>query len=83
MMLPAGLASINRTRWDSGSTNLPAGVLPLSSEDEAALIKTLIEELNANLKMDLDLSLEWFSYKFGTLKLKFGRNSSAYRKCLK
>ena len=56
MMLPAGLASINRTRWDSGSTNLPAGVLPLSSEDEAALITTLIGELNANLKMDLDPS---------------------------
>ena len=54
MMMPAGLASNIRARWDSGCTNLSAGVLPLSPEDLATLITSLIEELNDNLKMELD-----------------------------
>ena len=54
IMMPAGLSPGNRSRWDSGCTNLPAGVPPLSSADEASLISTLITELNNNLTMDLD-----------------------------
>ena len=56
IMMPAGLLSGNRSRWDSGGTNLPAGVLLLSAADEASFISTLINELNSNLNMDLDSS---------------------------
>ena len=43
-----------RTKWDSSGTNLPTGVLPLSEQDEANIIYTLIGELNKNLAMDFD-----------------------------
>ena len=56
IMMLAGLFPGSRSRWDSGCTNLPAGVLPLSTEDEASLITDLITELNNKLIMDLDMA---------------------------
>ena len=37
-----------------GGVNLPAGVLPLSQEDEKKILLTLIEELDCNLALNLD-----------------------------
>ena len=40
MMLPSGLNSTDRTRRDSGGTNLPSGVRPLSRADEGRILLT-------------------------------------------
>ena len=56
MMMPVSLSSGNRARWDSGCTNLPLGVLPLSLADEENILSTLFSELNQNLTMELDPS---------------------------
>ena len=54
MMMPVGLTTGDRSSWDSGCTNLPAGVLPLSPKDECDIVHTLITELNTSLAMELD-----------------------------
>ena len=54
MMMPVGLTAGDRSSWDSGCTNLPAGVLPLSPKDECDIVHTLITELNNSLAMELD-----------------------------
>ena len=54
LMLPSSLVSDGKSRWDSGGANLPAGVLPLSKEDEKLILTTLIAELENNLALNLD-----------------------------
>ena len=56
LMLPSGLNSIDRTRWDSGGTNLPSGACPLSRADEGRILLNLIGELNQTLSLNLDPS---------------------------
>ena len=58
LLLPSGMTSTTtgRTRWDSGGTNLPAGVPPLRSGEEEELVSALIRELNSKLKLCLDPS---------------------------
>ena len=58
LLLPSGMTSTTtgRTRWDSGGTNLPAGVLLLQSEEEEELVSVLIRELNSKLRLGLDPS---------------------------
>ena len=58
LLLPSGMTSTTtgRTRWDSGGTNLPAGVPPLRSGEEEELVRTLIRELNSKLQLCLDPS---------------------------
>ena len=54
MMMPVGLTTGDRSSWDSGGKNLPAGVLPLSPKDECEIVYTLITELNTSLAMELN-----------------------------
>ena len=55
LMLPTGFGSGNaKKKWESGSANLPAGVLPLSKSDESCLILLLVKELNDRLGLQLD-----------------------------
>ena len=54
VMMPTSLNSSCRARWDSGGTNLPAGVLPLSPKEEEQILYTMIRELNSNFAMHLD-----------------------------
>ena len=56
LMLPSGLYSTDRTRWDSGGTNLPSGVRPMSRRDEGGILLNLISELNQTRSMNLDPS---------------------------
>ena len=58
LLLPSGMTSTTtgRTRWDSGGTNLPAGVLLLQSEEEEELVSVLFRELNSKLRLGLDPS---------------------------
>ena len=58
LLLPSGMTSTTTgiTRWDSGGTNLPAGVPPLQSEEEEELVSVLIRELNSKLRLGLDPS---------------------------
>ena len=53
-MLPSGLYSTDRTRWDRGGTNLPSGVRQLSRADEEGILLNLIGELNQTLSLNLD-----------------------------
>ena len=55
LMLPTGFGSSNaKKKWESGSANLPAGVLSLSKSDESCLILLLVKELNDRLGLQLD-----------------------------
>ena len=55
LMLPTGFGSGNaKKKWESGSANLPAGVLSLSKSDESCLILLLVKELNDRLGLQLD-----------------------------
>ena len=55
MMLPSDLGSgTNKKKWESGGTNLPAGVPPLSPDDEKSIIFSLILDLNERLGLKLD-----------------------------
>ena len=58
LLLPSGMTATMtvRMRWDSGGTNLPAGVPPLKDEEEGVLISMIIGELNSKLRLGLDPS---------------------------
>ena len=55
LLLPAGIRPVSlKKKWESGGTNLPAGVPPVPTEDEMSIIHSLILELNDRLGLQLD-----------------------------
>ena len=55
MLLPVSLTgTTSKKKWESGGTSLPCSLEPISSETEAAVLHSLILELNNKLGLKLD-----------------------------
>ena len=55
MLLPVSLTgTTSNKKWESGGTSLPCSLEPISSETEAAVLHSLILELNNKLGLKLD-----------------------------
>ena len=54
VMLPAGLDTFNKTKWQRGGGYLPGVAAPLNGPDEAAVVTCLVEELSDRLALHLD-----------------------------